>query len=77
MIPFRIMYPHIGVLVALFRILHICGKKACSSPDCEADCTLTYATDICIQLVVVGLLSYEMAHGLLLRPCHNLRFCTA
>ncbi len=26
MIPFRIMFPHIGVLVALFRILHICGK---------------------------------------------------
>ncbi|KAL0050237.1 hypothetical protein WJX82_006955 [Trebouxia sp. C0006] len=25
MIPFRIMFPHIGVLVALFRILHICG----------------------------------------------------
>ncbi len=26
MIPFRIMFPHIGVLVALFRILHICGR---------------------------------------------------
>ena len=25
MIPFRLMYPHIGVLVGLFRLLGICG----------------------------------------------------
>ena len=26
MIPFRIMFPHIGVLVGLFRVLRICGE---------------------------------------------------
>ncbi len=39
MIPFRIMFPHIGVLVALFRILHICGR-----PYISLSLTLTLAS---------------------------------
>lgn len=44
MIPFRIMYPHIGVLVALFRILHICGRPRISL-------NLTFSLDSCTSAV--------------------------
>lgn len=32
MIPFRMMFPHIGVLVGLFRILRICGEDTPPPP---------------------------------------------
>lgn len=41
MVPFRIMFPHIGVLVGLFRVLRICGMShlhRCLS--CSAMCSM-------------------------------------
>ena len=32
MLPFRLMYPHIGVLVGLFRLLGICGAPPAHCP---------------------------------------------
>ena len=34
MLPFRIMYPHIGFLVGLFRLCGLCSASLSSKPGC-------------------------------------------
>ncbi|KAL3131896.1 hypothetical protein ABBQ38_007601 [Trebouxia sp. C0009 RCD-2024] len=69
MIPFRLMFPHIGVLVALFRILGICGPPK-SDRDKVASLwphSIRYGREIgVIMLIYIITLAYAATSPIIL-----------